>query len=168
VFDQKLCALFSSWPNFISTAPKIAYAYVQDYKRLRPDIYAESETIAGLAQRIGVDGQALKKSIGSYNQAARGAAGDLFGRSAFGAPLEEPPFYALGPVKSWLVTTEGGARVNTRMEALDARGQVIPGLYAAGSNGMGGIVIWGHGLHLAWAFTSGRLAGRNAAGAIVV
>jgi len=168
VFDQKLCSLFSSWPNFISTAPKIAYAYVQDYKRLRPDIYAESETIDGLAQRIGVDGQALKKSIESYNQAARGAAGDLFGRSAFGSPLEQPPFYALGPVKSWLVTTEGGARVNTRMEALDARGQVIPGLYAAGSNGMGGIVIWGHGLHLAWAFTSGRLAGRNAAGAIVV
>jgi hypothetical protein len=70
---------------------------------------------------------------------------------------------ALGPVKSWIVTTEGGVRINERMEALDARGAVIPGLYAAGSNGMGGIVVWGHGLHIAWALTSGRLAGRNAA-----
>ena len=29
--------------------------------------------------------------------------------------------------------------------------------------GLGGMVIWGHGLHIAWAFTSGRLAARHAA-----
>ena len=29
--------------------------------------------------------------------------------------------------------------------------------------GMGGMIIWGHGLHIAWAMTSGRIAGRNAA-----
>ena len=42
-------------------------------------------------------------------------------------------------------------------------GAPIPGLYAVGSNGMGGIVIWGHELHIAWALTSGRIAGQNAA-----
>ena len=45
------------------------------------------------------------------------------------------------------------------MEALDEQGQVIPGLYAIGSNGMGGQILWGHGLHIAWAITSGRLVG---------
>jgi predicted oxidoreductase len=34
------------------------------------------------------------------------------------------------------------------------------GLYAAGSNGQGGLLLKGHGLHLGWAFTSGRIAGR--------
>lgn len=61
------------------------------------------------------------------------------------------------------MTTEGGVAINDRMEALDEAGRVIPGLYAAGSNGMGGVVLWGHGLHIAWAMTSGRIAGRNAA-----
>jgi succinate dehydrogenase/fumarate reductase flavoprotein subunit len=40
---------------------------------------------------------------------------------------------------------------------------VIPGLFAAGSAGQGGLLLEGHGHHLGWAFTSGRLAGRHAA-----
>ena len=41
--------------------------------------------------------------------------------------------------------------------------QPIPGLYAAGSTGQGGLLLKGHGHHLAWAFVSGRRAGRHAA-----
>ena len=41
--------------------------------------------------------------------------------------------------------------------------QPIPGLYAAGSTGQGGLLLKGHGHHLGWAFASGRRAGRNAA-----
>lgn len=47
--------------------------------------------------------------------------------------------------------------------ALRPDGTAILSLYAAGSNGQGGIMIWGHGLHIAWAFVSGRLAGGHAA-----
>ena len=36
-------------------------------------------------------------------------------------------------------------------------------LYAAGSAGQGGVLLEGHGHHLGWAFTSGRLAGAHAA-----
>ena len=39
----------------------------------------------------------------------------------------------------------------------------IAGLYAAGSNGQGGLLLEGHGHHLMWAFVSGRIAGRQAA-----
>ena len=163
ILDDALAAVYSKWPHFVSTAPDIAYAYIRDYKRLRPDVYAEAATLPELARRIGVDGGALGQAVERYNRAAAGAAPDPFGRTVFGAPLMRPPFRALGPVKSWLVTTEGGVAVNERMEALEPGGRIIPGLYAAGSNGMGGIVIWGHGLHIAWAFTSGRIAGRNAA-----
>jgi predicted oxidoreductase len=46
---------------------------------------------------------------------------------------------------------------------LGAQDQPIPGLYAAGSAGQGGLLLKGHGHHLIWAFTSGRLAGRAAA-----
>ena len=37
------------------------------------------------------------------------------------------------------------------------------GLFAAGATGQGGLLLKGHGHHLAWAFTSGRRAGRSAA-----
>ncbi|RPI11986.1 MAG: FAD-binding protein, partial [Acidobacteriales bacterium] len=150
------------WPDYISTAPDIAYAYIQDYERLRPDVCRRSHSIAGLAREIGVDPDALESTVDAYNRAAAGAEGDAFCRKP-GAPLRVPPFWALGPVKSWIVTTEGGVRVNEAMEALDSTGTPIPGLYAGGSNGMGGLVLWGHGLHIAWALTSGRIAGRNAA-----
>ena len=39
LLDRRLAALFSGWPHFISTAPGVAYAYVDDYRRNRADIF---------------------------------------------------------------------------------------------------------------------------------
>ena len=50
-----------------------------------------------------------------------------------------------------------------QLEVIGADGAPIPGLYAAGSTGQGGLLLYGHGHHLGWAFVSGRIAGRNAA-----
>jgi succinate dehydrogenase/fumarate reductase flavoprotein subunit len=69
----------------------------------------------------------------------------------------------LGPVKSYVVFTDGGLKVTERLEVVRDDGSVIPGLYAAGSTGQGGLLLGGHGHHLGWAFISGRIAGRNAA-----
>jgi fumarate reductase flavoprotein subunit len=62
-------------------------------------------------------------------------------------------------VKAYFTTTEGGAMVDRQMRVLDDQGDVIPGLFAVGQNGLSGMVLWSHGLHIAWAMTSGRLAG---------
>ena len=77
--------------------------------------------------------------------------------------MREGPFYALGPAISWIVFSEGGLKVDEQLRVLHRDGEPIPGLYAAGSAGQGGVLLEGHGHHLSWAFTSGRLAGRNAA-----
>ena len=163
VIDAAVAEVFSKWPNYISTAPDIAYAYVRDYKRLRADVFNEATTWADLAAKTGMDATALEKAAGLYNEAARGEGADPFGRASFGPPLTQPPFIALGPAKSWIVTTEGGLRISKGFQVLKEDGEVIPGLYAAGCTGLGGMVMWGHGLHIAWAVTSGRLAGQNAA-----
>ena len=155
VFDQKLAHKFSSWPYFISTAPGVAYAYLADYRRNRADIYHQSDTIAGLAASVGVAPASLARSLTEYN-AAREA------RPA----IDQGPYYALGPVKSYVVFTDGGLQVSTELEVLRADGSVIPGLYAAGSTGQGGLLLEGHGHHLGWAFISGRIAGRNAAACV--
>jgi len=69
----------------------------------------------------------------------------------------------LGPAKAYFTITEGSPPVSERQEVLDAGGEPIPGLYAVGQNGLGGQILWGHGLHIAWAMTSGRLVGRHLA-----
>lgn len=56
--------------------------------------------------------------------------------------------------------------VDSQHRVLGADGAALPGLYAAGSTGQGGLLLKGHGHHLAWAFVSGRRAGRIAAQAV--
>lgn len=40
LLDSRMAALFSKWPRFISTAPCVAYAYIDDYGRNRPDVFS--------------------------------------------------------------------------------------------------------------------------------
>lgn len=157
LLDRKLAEKFSQWPNFISTAPGVAYAYVKDYKNTRSDIYYEANSIAELAGKMSVPVEALEATIRRYNAEGRKEKG----RSR--PMLDQAPYIALGPVCNWVVLTDGGLAVTMNHEVLKQDGQVIPGLYAAGSVGQGGLLLEGHGHHLGWAFTSGRRAGRNAA-----
>jgi len=126
---------------------------------LRSDVYAEGKTVSELAQKIQVPAQNLERTLNAIKKTVQ----DNFGRLEFKTDFSQGPFYALGPVKSWIVHTEGGLRLNRNLEVLNASGTPIPGLYGGGTNAMGGMVIFGHGLHIAWALTSGRLAGKNAA-----
>jgi succinate dehydrogenase/fumarate reductase flavoprotein subunit len=153
MFDRTLAQRFTAWPFYVSTAPGIAYAYLVDYRRNRADIYHQSATLEGLARSMGVPPDALARTVSEYNRSGRA------GRPA----LDAAPFYALGPVKSYVVFTDGGLKVTERLEVTREDSSVIPGLYAAGSTGQGGLLLEGHGHHLGWAFISGRIAGRNAA-----
>lgn len=149
VFDDRIARQFSAWPHFISTAPGVAYAYVDDYRRGRPDIFRTAKTLADLALSLGMNPTNLEKSVAS---------------SRFGGAnkvLSHGPYYALGPIKSWLLVTPVGLAVNQKLGVLDHQGAPIPGLYAAGGVGQGGFSNTGHGHGLCWAFTSGMLAGQN-------
>jgi succinate dehydrogenase/fumarate reductase flavoprotein subunit len=147
LIDAALAQRFSVWPDFVSTAPGVAYAYVPDYRRNRPDVFTEAPTIQALATRLGMDANALLRSAGEGGV----------------RPLGAGPYVALGPVRSVFVHSEGGLMVDEQHRVLGADDQPLPGFYAAGSTGQGGLLLKGHGHHLAWAFVSGRRAGRFAA-----
>lgn len=153
LMDQKIAVEFGAWPNFISTAPGVAYAYLADYRRNRKDIFFEAETLTELAVKLAMPADVLEKTVAEYNSKLPAGL----------APIDRAPYCALGPAKSWIVFTDGGARINSNFQVLDHSGQPIRGLYAAGSAGQGGVLLEGHGHHLGWAFVSGRLAGRSAA-----
>jgi fumarate reductase flavoprotein subunit len=152
LLDRRLATLFSGWPHFVSTAPGVAYAYVADYRRNRPDIYTEAEDLDDLSARLDMPPGALKRG-GVQHIPQRGQ------RQAFG----QGPYLALGPVRPVFVHSEGGLAVDQKHRVLDGDDHPIPGLYAAGATGQGGLLLKGHGHHLAWAFVSGRRAGRFAA-----
>ena len=160
LLDERLAARYSTWPHFISTAPEIAYAYVADYLRLRPDVAVARPGLRALAEARGLAPADLLGTVDRFNRYAAGAEPDEFGRRGDAAPLAGSRWVLLGPAKAYFTTTEGGAAINAQMQVLGLDGQPIPGLYAVGQNGLGGMVLWGHGLHIAWAITSGRLLGR--------
>jgi fumarate reductase flavoprotein subunit len=135
---------FSEWPHFVSTAPGVAYAFIPDYRRNRPDVFNQADELAQLASKLDISSTALEQAIS-------GASG-----------FEQPPFVALGPVRSVFVHNEGGLAVDSQHRVLKDD-EPIPGLYAVGSTGQGGLLLKGHGHHLAWAFVSGRRAGQFAA-----
>ncbi len=151
VFDSRIAKMFEAWPHFISTAPGIAYAYLDDYRRTRKDIFFTAPTIDALAARLGMPAAALHESTAKHGSGDREWS------------LEHPPYFALGPAKAYVVFTNGGLKVSAQTEVLQEDGTPIQGLFAAGSNGQGGMLLEGHGHHLGWAFVSGRIAGRNAA-----
>lgn len=147
VFDEAFARKFSKWPHFISTAPGIAFAFLQDYERGRPDLFFKGATVADLADRIGVDPSALNRAIADTNA-----------QRPPDTQIRQGPFYALGPLQLWVMVAQVGLAVDTQLRVLDESNQAIPGLYAAGGAGQGGFTVTGHGHGLGWAFTSGRLA----------
>jgi fumarate reductase flavoprotein subunit len=160
--DANLARLFSTPPNFVSTAPGIAYASFEDYRVLRKDITSEGRSVSELAGRAGVDPGILEETIKRYNRCATEGKEDEWGRRDLGPGLNQGPFYLLGPLMGSFSSVEGGLRVDPECSVLTNDGKRIPGLYAAGSTGQSGLVLPGHGTHIAWALVSGRIAGRSA------
>jgi len=160
LIDGKLADKFSGWPYYVSTAPGFAYASIDDYRRNRKDIFRQGRTIGELAARLGASGERMEAMLKEYNSAAgNGERGRI--------ALDRAPYIALGPVRYFINFTDGGVEVNEKLQVLGSGDEPIPGLYAAGFVGMGGVLLEGHGHHLGWAFTSGRFAARQAAFKVV-
>jgi len=162
LLDKRLIDRYSEWPHFVSTAPEIAYAYVDDYLRLRPDVACKAHTLEELAQKRDIDPAILKQTVEEFNKSEA----DAFGHEDKAAPLQAAPWVLLGPAKAYFTTTEGSPACTLDGQVLDVNGQPIEGLYAVGQNGLNGQVLFGHGLHIAWAITSGRLVGGRLANGV--
>jgi succinate dehydrogenase/fumarate reductase flavoprotein subunit len=152
LIDARIAALFSAAPHAITELPGVAPVHLGDLRRSRPDLLVEAADLDSLAARLGLPSGVLSRTVEGYN-ARRGQRPRLGFAS----------FAALGPVRPLLIQAEGGLAADMRHRVLGRGFQPIPGLYAAGATGQGGLLLKGEGHHLAWAFVSGRRAGRFAA-----
>ncbi|QJY49663.1 FAD-dependent oxidoreductase [Pseudonocardia broussonetiae] len=112
-----------------------------------PSWIRTAPTVAGLADATGVDARGLAETLERFNAGARVGADPDFhrGESAYDrywgdqhaphpalGPVETPPFYAV-QVVSGVIGTKGGVVTDGDGRALDAFGDPVPGLYAAGN-----------------------------------
>jgi fumarate reductase flavoprotein subunit len=155
VLSEAVARRFSRGADPVSTAPGIAYAHWNDYRRGRPDLIRRGATVRELASRLSMSPEVLEATV--EDERRRG--------SDPTSPFGEGPYYGMGPLQCLFVTTEGGLRVDSTCRVVDSSGHPIDGLWAAGSTGQSGLVLEGHGLHILWAMVSGRISGRSAAAA---
>ena len=104
----------------------------------------ESDTIEGLAEKLGLDPKKLKETVDGFNSAVNDKPFDLMkldGKATTGLSpnktnwankIDNGPFYGY-PLTSNLTFTYGGIKTNTKAEVLALGSNVpIPGLYATG------------------------------------
>lgn len=124
----------------------------------------QADTLEALADKIGIDGEALASTVERYNRLCEQGLDEDWGRDPEGlvAFSGQGPFYAM-EMKPCVTNTDGGAKRNTKCEVLDPRDEPIPHLYSAGSFGSFLIGDYNGGGNMGECFVSGTEAGKNAA-----
>jgi len=144
VFDRKFRKKYACGP-MLPGASMPDWALPRD---LEGDFFEKSETLEGLAQKIGVDADGLNETVRRFNQSAQIGEDPEFGRGdslqdryytarAEGpnpslGPIEKPPFYAVRVYPGDL-GTKGGFRTDASARVLTPADEPIAGLYAAGN-----------------------------------
>ena len=102
---------------------------VREYGKL--GFYESADTIEALAEKIGVNADGLKQTVADYRGYVAAGKDEEFGRSMLNLTFDEAPYYAC-KLTAHVQGTFGGVVTDTMTAVLDADGQAIPGLYAAG------------------------------------
>lgn len=140
-------------------------------KKLRDSgLLVTADTLEGIAQEFGIPADVLVASVDQYNNDIDATGKDsLFGRATMVSNVGTPPKIDTPPFYGWKTAnvnygTMGGIKHNLDMQVLHLNGDVIPGLYCAGTictysnmgvvpgtirgvgasgTGFGGALIWG-------------------------
>ena len=163
VFDQNMVnkyGMMPSWPG----------------QPLSDGMAISADSISGLAEKAGIDPAGLEHSVARFNGFCETGVDEDFGRGTVPwgrimtgdprlpnpnmAPLEKAPFYAVRMERVTMGVPTAGLPIDTDGRVLDACGQPIPGLYAAGNS-----AAWldiGGGYNSGIANTRGMLYGHAA------
>jgi 3-oxosteroid 1-dehydrogenase len=145
----------------------------------RSGFIARANTLEALAAQCGIDPSQLAETARQVSEYARAGKDPAFGRGDslydrfYGdpkmqpnpclGPLERPPFYAI-QIDPGDFGTCGGLVVDSRARVLDAGGEPLPGLYAAGNCAAGLLTTYpGPGATLGPAMVFGYVAGQDLA-----
>lgn len=128
----------------------------------------KGSTLEELAQATGMKVDELEETIARYNTLVENKKDTDYGKSSDSLvyKVEDGNYYAF-EARAVYLGTVGGVKVNEKLEVINLDYDAIPGLYVVGSSA-GGYYSNGsyppyEGLACGFAYTSGRIAGENAA-----
>ena len=106
-----------------------ASSVIQGY--IKKGYTVTGETYEELGKAMGVDEAAFAETMEKWNGYVEAKNDPDFGRTSFANPLNTAPYYAV-KVTAGVHHTMGGLKINANTEVLNEKGEVIPGLFAAG------------------------------------
>ena len=138
-----------------------ASSVIQGY--INKGFTSSGETYEELAEALEIDPEAFAQTMNDWNSYVEAKEDPEFNRTSFASPLDSAPFYAIN-VTAGIHHTMGGLKIDTDAEVLNADGNAIPGLFAAGevTGGVHGANRLG-GNAVADFVVFGRIAGSSAA-----
>lgn len=93
----------------------------------------KADTIAELAQKLGIPEDALTATVARYNELAEKGVDEDFGKEAYRLKaVDHAPYYGYFMGGSLLCTCDG-LRINRKCQVYDTQHKVIPGLYCVGN-----------------------------------
>ena len=106
-----------------------ASSVIQGY--IKKGYTVTGSTYEELGKAMGVDAAAFAETMDKWNGYVEAKNDPDFGRTSFANPLNTAPYYAV-KVTAGVHHTMGGLKINANTEVLNEKGEVIPGLFAAG------------------------------------
>jgi fumarate reductase flavoprotein subunit len=174
IFDELALQVASQDMRFADPYHSGSAMPTWEYSLLRQSIangkIVQAESIAELAQKIGVNAETLVTTIGQYNaDCERNCDSQFLKEMPQRFPVRTGPFYAREVRACVIGQTGAGLNINNQAQVLDEHGSVIPGLYAAGE--VLGCTVGkrysGGGMGICNAMVFGRIAGTSAAQAVL-
>lgn len=165
--DKQSDPSFYTWPVATETPMENIEAVLD--AAIEIGMAFKADTLEELAEKTGMDADILLRNVADYNASCEAGLDSMFYKNPayLYAYDEEGPFYAVtGCVMSY--NSLGGVKVDELMRVLDNNEQPITGLYSAGVDSIG-TVLDGvsypnlFGVALGWGFSTGYMAGENAA-----
>jgi 3-oxosteroid 1-dehydrogenase len=133
--------------NYRSKYPLGTVLPVQDFP---PGLVEVADTLRALADKLGIDGEGLERTVDRFNRHAEEGVDPDFGRGSYPwaammtgdrarkkpnlGPLNKPPYYGLRLRVASVGINAAGLRTNADAQVVHVRGRAIEGLYAAGNS----------------------------------
>lgn len=172
---------YAIWGRLVAQQPdQVAYAVIdsRSERLFMPSVFPaiKSDTIGGLAEKLGLDAAALEGTVATFNAGCDEAGFDasrLDGAGTRGVEppktnwarrIDVPPFIGY-PLRPGITFTYLGVKVNERAQVIMENGSPAGNLFASGEIMAGSILGRGYlaGFGMAIGTVFGRIAGREAA-----
>lgn len=131
-FEMIGCSRVHPFPNGARPDHTIDEMTSKLEKLVDEGFFVKADTLEDLAVGLGIPVSTFLETVERYNQLCREGVDEDFGKEPYRlSMIDEPPFYG-SRACGFVLNTLDGIQIDDNMNALDAQGKPIKGLFVAG------------------------------------